>query len=83
MPGGAVSPSSCADPSGNAIKDKVIAYAFTLGMTRSQVTVAWPDVDNARGSDVEVTSAYTFRTIIPLPLPPISMTARSTLVINH
>lgn len=83
MPGGGTSPSSCADPGGDQVKAQVVNFAFTLGVTPSQVTVTWPDVDNARGHDVEVASTYTFKTIIPLPLPPISMTARSSLVINH
>lgn len=83
MPGGATSPSSCADASGNAVKGQVTRYAFTLGVTPSQVAVTWPNLDNARGHDVGVTVTYTFKTIIPLPLPQIGMTARSTLVINH
>lgn len=83
MPGGAISPSSCADPTGSAIQAKTAATAFSLGLTPSQVAVAWPDVDNARGHDVSVITTYTFRTIVPLPVPPINMTARSTLVINH
>lgn len=83
MPGGSTSPSSCADPTGAAVQAKVAAYAFSLNVPASQVTVSWPDTDNARGHDVTVVSAYTFRTIIPLPVPPISMTARSTLVINY
>ena len=83
MPGGATSPSSCADPSGAAVKAQVVNNAFTLGVTPSQVAVSWPDVDNGRGHDVQVLTTYTFRTIIPLPIPAIGMTARSTLVINY
>lgn len=49
----------------------------------NQVAVCWPDLDNARGHDVQVLANATFSTIIPLPLPRIGMTARSTLVINH
>jgi Flp pilus assembly protein TadG len=83
MPGGATSPSSCADPTGLKVKSAVVRSAISLNVTNSQVTVTWPDVDNAREHDVEVVATYEFKTIIPLPIPPISMTARSTLVINH
>lgn len=83
MPGGGTSPSSCADASGSAVKDAVVRYGVALGLAPAQIVVTWPDLDNARGHDVGVEAAYTFRTIIPLPIPPINMTARSTLVINH
>ena len=88
MPGGTPSPSSCADPSGDNVKLRVVDTAVSLALTTSQVSVEWIDengvsVDNGRGHLVDVTTDYTFNTIIPLPLPPINMTARSTLVINH
>jgi Flp pilus assembly protein TadG len=39
---------------------------------------------NARDSDVCVTARYTYQTLIPLvPLPPISITSESKLVINN
>ena len=83
MPGGATSPSSCADLSGAAVKQRVVDSAVSLTLTAAQVTVTWPDMDNAREHDVTVEANYTFTTLVPIPLPPIDMTARSTLVINH
>ena len=90
MPGGGTSPSSCSDPSGAAVKNHVLQYAFTLRLTADQVTVRWGDPnnhflpnDNSRGNSVTVTADYTFSPIVPLPLPPIGLTGRSTLVINH
>ena len=40
--------------------------------------------DNARGATVTVTASYTYSSLIPLvPLPPITVTAESSLVINN
>lgn len=40
--------------------------------------------DNGRGSPVEVTVDYQFRSVIPLvPIPPITVQGASTLVINN
>jgi Flp pilus assembly protein TadG len=83
MPGGVTSASPCADPAGLAVEQTVVRSGVSLTLTTSQVTVEWPDLDNARGQRVTVVADYTFSTIIPLPLPPIGMTGRSTLVINH
>jgi TadE-like protein len=97
MPGGGTSPSACADASGMAVQNQVLRYGFTLKLSTSsagvippcptpgtnQVAVCWQNLDNARGHSVTVTANYTFSTIVPLPIPPISMTGRSTLVINH
>ena len=39
---------------------------------------------NGREADVNVAASYTYRTLVPLvPLPPITITAESTLVINN
>jgi hypothetical protein len=40
--------------------------------------------DNGRGSTVTVTASYTYRALIPLvPLPQITVTAESSLVVNN
>jgi hypothetical protein len=42
------------------------------------------DGDNARGATVTVAASYTYRSLIPLvPLPPITVSAESSLVINN
>jgi Flp pilus assembly protein TadG len=42
------------------------------------------DGDNARGATITVKATYTYSTLVPLvPLPPITVTAESTLVINN
>ena len=42
------------------------------------------DGDNARGANVTVAASYTYSSLIPLvPLPPITVTAESSLVINN
>jgi hypothetical protein len=83
MPGGVTSPSPCADPTGSAVKSKVVSMGYTLRLKSSDISVDWPGLDNARGENVTVTADYTFTTIVPLPLPGIPMKAESTLVINH
>jgi hypothetical protein len=47
------------------------------------VTPTW-DPDNGRGSTVRVDASFTYRSLLPLvPLPPITVTAESTLVVNN
>lgn len=47
------------------------------------VTPTWLP-DNGRGSTVEVVASMQYRTLVPLvPLPPITVTAESSLVINN
>jgi len=42
------------------------------------------DGDNARGATVTVSASFTYSTLLPLvPLPPITVNAESTLVINN
>lgn len=92
MPGSTPSP-LCDDPSGNAVKDRVVADAITLTLPTSDVNVSWPDLDNARGHLVTVTASYTFTPLIKFqidflgvrfsPIPSINMSAESTLVINY
>ena len=82
------------DPSGADVVDRVRESA--IGMPGSGVTVqrCWwytacdfgthGDGDNARGASVTVTASYTYSSLIPLvPLPPITVTAESSLVINN
>ena len=74
---------ACYDAAGAKVVQKVKDTAFgTLG-TSVVVSPSWA-TDNARDSDVSVMATYTYRSLIPLvPLPPISITAESNLVINH
>jgi Flp pilus assembly protein TadG len=78
-----ITPPACYDATGAKVVQQVKDTAFgVLGATVT-VTPTWA-TDNARDSDVTVTATYTYSTLVPLiPLPPISITAESTLVINH
>lgn len=84
------------DPDGNDVAQAVSDAA--IGTLGSGVTVDrcwWYDDgtcdfgtkgagDNGRGATVTVAARYTYRTLIPLvPLPPITVTAESSLVINN
>ena len=84
---------SC-DPSGATVEARVRNTA--LGIPPAQVTVGrhWMDGDdtdgdiddgfNSRGYRVLVTAAYTYSPLIPIvPLPGITVSAESTLVINN
>jgi Flp pilus assembly protein TadG len=78
-----IPPPPCYDPTGAKVIQRVKDTAFGLLGTSVTVTPTWA-TDNARDSDVTVTATYTYNTLVPLiPLPPISITAESTLVINH
>ena len=85
--------SSC-DPTGDDVVDAVRRTAF--GMVGTQITVerCWwyttcdftthGDGNNARGATVTVTARYTYSTLVPLvPLPTITVTAESSLVVNN
>jgi TadE-like protein len=94
-PSGPPSPgSSACDPPGANVVTKVREAA--LGVTGTAVTVdrCWwyttcdfathGDGDNARGATVTVAASYTYRSLIPLvPIPPITVSAESSLVINN
>ena len=82
------------DTVGNDVKQKVRATAFGM----SPAAISFPNVagcpttplspcwqpDNARGATVTVTAAYTYTSLVPLvPLPPITVEAESTLVVNN
>ena len=90
MPPGEPTPISCYDPTGANVVQKVKDSAFGLMGTGVTVTPTWlasPRCDtpgnNGRDQCVNVVASYTYRALIPLPLPPISMSAESTLVINN
>lgn len=82
---------SCHDPSGANVVQRVKNSAF--GMLGSSVIVdaCWINPialdctgTNGRDTDVRITAMYTYRSLIPIiPLPPITITAESTLVINN
>jgi len=94
-PSGPPSPgSSACDAVGNNVVTRVRQSA--LGVPGSGISVdrCWwytacnvathGDGDNARGATVTVSASYTYRSLIPLvPLPPITVTAESSLVINN
>ena len=68
------------------IQNAVRRSAFTFGQSPDLVVDVplWPDNTNDRGWRVIVSASYTWRTLIPLvPLPPITMQASSTDVINY
>jgi hypothetical protein len=47
------------------------------------VTPTW-NPNNGRGSIVNVQASYTYSTLVPLlPLPPITVSAESSLVVNN
>lgn len=73
------------DPGGQDVKERVRDAA--LGMPGSAIEVApvWHDpANNGRGSTVTVTAKYTYSSLIPIvPLPPITVEAESSLVINN
>lgn len=75
---------SC-DPTGDDVREHVRDAA--IGMLGSAITVTpvWHDpADNGRGSTITVTALYQYSSLIPLvPLPPITVQAESSLVINN
>lgn len=74
----------CHDPAGNRVAQRVKDSAFGLLGTSVAVTSTWGANGNARDSEVRVAAVYTYNTLVPLvPLPPITITAESNLVINN
>jgi hypothetical protein len=79
------------DVTGEAVKARVRSYAF--GIPPASITVPTPVYlkpdgspggDNGRGSIVQVEATYAYTTIVPLlPLPPITVHAESSLVVNN
>ena len=79
---------SC-DPAGDDVVDRVRDAAFGALGVGVAVTPTWHDgagvpADNSRGYTVTVTAAYTYTSLVPLvPLPPITVEAESSLVVNN
>jgi Flp pilus assembly protein TadG len=84
---------SC-DPTGEDVVQKVRDAAIGVLGTGVAVQRCWwyvacdfgthGDGDNARGANVTVAASYTYQTLVPLvPLPSITVTAESSLVINN
>ena len=76
--GGTSTNPATADDVKDVVLDSALAIADDSNLV---VTTVWP-VSNARGETVTVGVAYTYDPIVPL-LPLITITAESTLVINH
>lgn len=82
------------DTSGANVVTRVRQSAFGVPAAGISVDRCWwyaacnfvtnGDGDNARGATVTVTASYTYSSLIPLvPLPPITVTAESSLVVNN
>jgi Flp pilus assembly protein TadG len=84
------------DPSGANVKSTVRNYLVgVIGQTTGALTVnvCWQPQngiggacsgDNRRGTPVDVTVDYQFRSVIPVvPIPPITVQGASTLVVNN
>ncbi|OGO55954.1 MAG: hypothetical protein A2V85_03985 [Chloroflexi bacterium RBG_16_72_14] len=83
MPPG-INPPGCYDPSGANVVQRVEDMAFGLLGTGVAVTPTWGPLGNGREAEVRVAATYTYQTLIPLvPLPAITISAESTLVINN
>lgn len=87
MPPGQSAPAGCYDPSGAKVVQQVKDTAFGVLGASVVVVADWPNppgLGNGRDADVTVRATYTYDTMIPLvPLPPITITAESRLVINN
>lgn len=87
MPPGKSAPLGCYDPSGAKVIQQVKDTAFGVLGSGVVVSPVWPDppgLGNGRDADVTVMATYTYQTLVPIvPLPPITITAESSLVINN
>ncbi|HET7474069.1 MAG TPA: TadE/TadG family type IV pilus assembly protein [Candidatus Limnocylindrales bacterium] len=96
MPPGSSTPGGCYDASGANVAQQVRTTAFGVLGTGVTVTTCWDPViasdgsctngglGNGRDSEVRVTGVYTYRSLVPIvPLPAISISAESNLVINN
>jgi Flp pilus assembly protein TadG len=84
MPPGQTAPIYCYDPSGANVVKQVKDTAFGLLGSGVTVTPTWGATGNGRDSDVDVVATYTYQPLVPIvPLPAISITAESKLVINN
>jgi Flp pilus assembly protein TadG len=90
-PTGPPAPKSVAcDPTGAHVVARVKAAAFNVMGTGVAVAPSWHQSDavtpgdNGRGMTITVVATYTYHSLVPLvPLPPITITAESSLVINN
>jgi TadE-like protein len=82
-PSGPPAPGSVAcDVPGENVKDRVRDAAIGVGGTIT-VGATWLP-DNGRGSTVTVSATTTYRPLIPIvPLPDITVSAESSLVVNN
>jgi Flp pilus assembly protein TadG len=96
MPPGMSAPGGCYDLPGNNVTAQVKSTAFGVLGAGVSVSTCWDPViaadgtctngglGNGRDSQVRVTGAFTYRPLVPLvPLPAITITAESNLVINN
>jgi Flp pilus assembly protein TadG len=75
--------SSPCDTYGLEVVARVQSAAFGVLGTGVVVTPTWYP-DNGRGSTVTVVATYTYSTLISIvPLPPITISAESSLVVNN
>jgi Flp pilus assembly protein TadG len=66
-----------------AVSNVVQQNAYTLPPATT-IAVCWPDGTNLRGNRVSVSADFPFRVLFPLvPLPPLTIHAESTLVVNN
>lgn len=73
---------SC-DPTGEDVKQRVRDTAFGVLGADLTVTPTW-NPDNGRGATVNVSATYTYFSLVPIvPIPPITIEAESSLVINN
>jgi hypothetical protein len=73
-------------PSGADVIAKVRQSAVGMAGPALTVTPTWSGTppNNERGTTVSVVASYTYSSLIPLvPLPPVTVEAESTLVINN
>lgn len=84
MPPGQSPPTSCYDLPGARVVQQVKDSAFGVLGPNVVVTPTWGSTGNGRDSDVTVRATYTYNTMVPLvPLPAITISAESKLVINN
>ena len=71
------------DTAGDDVVARVRASAYGMPPASIAVVPTW-NPNNGRGSIVNVQASLTYSTLVPLlPLPPITVTAESSLVVNN
>lgn len=73
------------DEDGSDVDDRVRDAAFGALGVGVAVDAEWSNpADNSRGATVRVWATYTYTSLVPLvPLPPITVEAESSLVVNN